>query len=262
MTKRPKTGGDLVTWVWVLYFTARLVAALFAGPMSDHGLIREIFWLAVPVSAQVIVPVYLGCFPEQKLPPNRRGVQWAKWQQNKPYFLIAALMGCGSVGLSLATLLAHGWKTKLAYSLVASTVLCLAVSRALPKRLVRCNLYMFLASAAYVGIDGPLDYWYTASKGCVPDGPHFDMTYYLTYSSIVGSIFGALGIMVFQTTMSKWRFRSLFWVTTVLRCAAAFIDIIIVKRWNLQAGVPDKVRVNFIRFSPTQMVRPTDGSRK
>jgi hypothetical protein len=73
MTKRPKTGGDLVTGGWSLYFTAQLIASVFAGPMSDRGLIREIFWLAVPMSAQVVIPVWCGCFPERKLPLNKRG---------------------------------------------------------------------------------------------------------------------------------------------------------------------------------------------
>jgi hypothetical protein len=100
---------------------------------------------------------------------------------------------------------------------------------------------MFLASASYLSLSGALDYWYTATHACVPDGPNFDMTYFITYSSIVGSIFGTLGIMLFQSTMSKWHFRPLFWVTTVLRCAAAFVDIIIVKRWSHDAGIPDKV---------------------
>eukprot|EP00729_Bicosta_minor_P029304 gene29304-biopygen7836 len=60
------------------------------------------------------------------------------------------------------------------------------------------------------------------------------------YSSIVASIFGALGIMLFQSTMSKWKFRPLFWVTTCLRCLAALVDIIIIKRWNIAMGIPDK----------------------
>lgn len=33
----------------------------------------------------------------------------------------------------------------------------------------------------------------------------------------------------------------MFWVTTVLRCAAAVVDIIIVKRWNIKMGIDDHV---------------------
>jgi hypothetical protein len=60
-------------------------------------------------------------------------------------------------------------------------------------------------------------------QACFADGPHFDMTYYITYSSIVGSIFGLIGIGIFQSTMREWYFRPLFWVTTVLKCLAAMV---------------------------------------
>lgn len=40
--------------------------------------------------------------------------------------------------------------------------------------------------------------------------------------------------------MSKWHFRPLFWATTVLRCAAAMVDIIIVMRWNIAMGISDE----------------------
>ncbi len=34
------------------------------------------------------------------------------------------------------------------------------------------------------------DYWFTANKACVPDGPGFNYTYYNTYTAIVGSFTG------------------------------------------------------------------------
>jgi hypothetical protein len=36
------------------------------------------------------------------------------------------------------------------------------------------------------------DYWFTASKTCVPNGPSFDYTYYNTYTAIVGAFTGCL----------------------------------------------------------------------
>ena len=41
--------------------------------------------------------------------------------------------------------------------------------------------------------------------------------------------------------MGDWHFRPVFFVTTVLRTGAAVVDIVIVNRWNLAAGIPDKV---------------------
>ena len=44
------------------------------------------------------------------------------------------------------------------------------------------------------------------------------------------------GVALFQRTMSGWDFRPVFWITTVIKCTASFIDIIIVNRWNRDIG--------------------------
>ena len=64
-----------MTWVWALYFTAQLIASVIVGPMADRDLVQEIFWIAVPFSAQVAIPIYFGFFPEKQLPKAKRGVQ-------------------------------------------------------------------------------------------------------------------------------------------------------------------------------------------
>ena len=40
----------------------------------------------------------------------------------------------------------------------------------LPRRLVQCNLFLFLDAALYIQIGGALDYWYTAGDSCVAAG--------------------------------------------------------------------------------------------
>eukprot|EP00729_Bicosta_minor_P030454 gene30454-28990_t len=60
--------------------------------MADRNLVREIFWIAVPFSAQVVIPIYCGFFPEKQLPKAKRGIQWHVLKANKPFFAIALLM--------------------------------------------------------------------------------------------------------------------------------------------------------------------------
>jgi hypothetical protein len=45
--------------------------------------------------------------------------------------------------------------------------------------------------------------------------------------------------------MSGWKFRHVFWVTSVIRIVASFFDIILVKRWNVTWHIPDKVMYLF-----------------
>jgi len=149
-------------------------------------------------------------------------------------------MALGSVGLMCINLFDSGWQINLAYCLLVSAFLCSMAWYLLPPTLAKCNLYMFLASTMYLQLGGALDYFYTANETCVEGGPGFDFTYYNTYSMIVSSFTGIIGLLLFQTFMSEWHFRPLFWATTVLRCAAAMVDIIIVMRWNIGMGISDK----------------------
>ena len=72
-------------------------------------------------------------------------------------------------------------------------------------------MFLFL-KVLYISTDGAVDYWFTADEKCVPNGPHFDLAYYLTYTQIVGAVAGVFGILIFQNVMRDWTFRSCFWV--------------------------------------------------
>ncbi len=92
----------------------------------------------------------------------------------------------------------------------------------------------------YVQIYGAMDYYYTADYACVHDGPHFSYSFYSSWSNIVGSLTGWIGVVLFQSLMNRWSFRNVFWVTTIIRMAASMLDIVIVQRWNVAAGIPDE----------------------
>jgi len=47
--------------------------------------------------------------------------------------------------------------------------------------------------------------------------------------------------MAAQSILSRGRFRTAFWVTTLIGCSASTFDIVLVNRWNVDWGIPDKV---------------------
>jgi hypothetical protein len=59
----------------------------------------------------------------------------------------------------------------------------------------------------------------------------FDYTYYNTYTSVVGAFTGWIGIVIFQSFMSGWTFRNLFWVTTLMQVVASAFDLLIIVRF-------------------------------
>jgi len=57
---------------------------------------------------------------------------------------------------------------------------------------------------------------------------------------VVGAFTGWIGIVIFQTFMSGWTFRNLFWVTTLMQVVASAFDLLIINRYNIAWGIPDK----------------------
>lgn len=240
MVAKPESGSDLVTYVWALYMTGTFLGSLIVGPMADRVNPRYIFLVCLPLAAQVIFPTAAGWLPDRQLPPGERGVRMDKIRTHPDLFKLSIAMTVGASAVGAVALVGSGAMQSI-ISTIAAILLCIMGSMWLPPMLARANLYMFLSNMLYVSLPGALDYWFTGNPECVPNGPHFSNTYYITYASLVGSLAGGLGVACFQRFLSRGRFRTAFWTTCVVKLAASFFDIAIVKRYNMRFGVPDKV---------------------
>ena len=72
-------------------------------------------------------------------------------------------------------------------------------------------------------------------------GPNFDYTFYITITGVIGSIVNFIAVILYQSFLSGWRFRPALISTVIVGSLASIIDLIIVKRWNIAIGIPDKV---------------------
>jgi len=237
MVLHPETGADLVSAVWGLNMGGSFMASAVVGVLADHFNARVIFWVCLPLAAQIIIPVAAGWLPEAPVPP---GIRHDKLAAHPALFRLCLVMAVGALGLAFVSLLATP-AVQAMYSISASAVLCVAAHFALPTLLARANLYMFLTSAFYVAIPGALDFFYTADEACVPGGPHFDMSFYLSWTALVGSVAGAVGVAAFQAFLSRAHFRTAFWTTCMVKVAASLFDLVLIKRWNLRFGIGDKL---------------------
>lgn len=240
MVSKPKSGSSLVSYVWGLYMTGTFLGSLVAGPMADHFNPRYIFLVCLPFAAQVLIPIGLGWLPEERLPAGSRGFQSEKIRRHPDLCKLSIVMTMGASAVGLSALLWSG-SVQSGVSGIVALVLCVLGVRWLPTMLGRANLYMFLSSMLYVSLPGALDFWFTGNEQCVPGGPNFSMTYYVTYASLVGSVAGGIGVAVFQRFLSTGSFRTAFSVTYILKLAASAFDIAIVKRYNRRIGIPDSV---------------------
>ena len=244
MRMHPETGGALPSFVWACLFLGSITAAIVAGPLADADRLRDIFVLGVPAASAAIGPLLLGCFPDPYGADGgckKLNTSSAQNVSNKKLAALAALMAAASLSLTAVTLAGVAPTGKLIFAVSVSATLCIAAHHLLPPQIARCNLYMFLAAASHVSLSGALDYFYTAPKTCISDAPHFSMTYFVSWSQIASAVASLAAVGIFQGCLQSWRLRPLFWVSTVVRCAAAAADLVIVNRLNVRMGIPDKV---------------------
>jgi len=211
----------------------------------------------IPFALSIIVPTALGFLSEEKVPDEKAGVQWHIFERYPYLIALCAVMAlCAICNALLGILFFHEKLAQMIFALSASLLLAILAFLWLPRMLACCNLYMFMAHVLYINLSGALDYWYTADADCVPGGPNFDYTYYITYTTIVGAVSGLVGISVFQHYLSAWSFRPLFWIGTILGVIGATFDLFIIHRLNLKVGIPDE----WFYVSGNAVLRPILGA--
>lgn len=258
MVEKPESKSDVVSFVWVSIMTGALIASCIVGPVADNLGASAIFWFALPFAVQALIPTLSGFLPEEVVghgcfPPRYQKSldgriltldeielrndlraeeqRRAKGAGQTGAFIMAISMACGAMGQAAMASFA-GYTPTFIYCMCVSSTLSVMCFFCLNTTLAKCNLYMFLGDALYLSIAGALDFWYTADNSCVPGGPGFGYTYYNTYTQVVGTLASLVGIWMFQNWMSEWKLRRVFWLSTLLKVVASFVDLIIVKRWN------------------------------
>lgn len=127
------------------------------------------------------------------------------------------------------------------YWFCAALSMTTTVACTMPAHLAKPVIYMFLSRMLVPTISSQFSYWLRAGPECVPDGPHFNWTFLLTWNALAQSFFAFVGVALFQRYVSKWTFRRAFLVTSVLQQLTCLFDIAMVMRWNRALGIPDKV---------------------
>ncbi|CDJ63106.1 LOW QUALITY PROTEIN: BT1 transmembrane domain-containing protein, putative [Eimeria necatrix] len=260
----PNLGFALVGFVNLCTTTGGLLGRLLVGPLSDAWGSGPLFCLCLPLALQSFFPVLLNFTGEPKLQLTRsssscsnscscsRGacrvrngccsnVVQVVPQPGQGGVVVVALLtslcACGAALLVLLELVS----LSVAYTVCVLCALAGASLLLLPRRLALCALYFFIDRLLHLNIQGALSYFYTAAPGCVPEGPHFNYTYFSTYTAVAGTTASWIGIWAFQKWFKNWSCRSIFWLTNSLRILDSLFDLALVLRLNKAIGVPDKV---------------------
>ncbi|CBZ52890.1 putative folate/methotrexate transporter [Neospora caninum Liverpool] len=241
MSQKPHVGANLVTFVNGCTTVGAFVGRLVVGPVSDRFGARPLFILALPIALQSLLPISLNYLMEERVSPGC-GVLTEKVRDQKNVFFMAFAVAVGASGVAALTLIGGSGMTYiLPYCGVVSVLLIALCALCLPVQLAKCNVFFFLDKIVHISISGALDFFYTAAPACVPNGPHFDYTYYSTYTAVAGTLATWLGLVLFQVALSSWTYRSIFWLTSAVRILASLFDYVMTTRLNVRIGIPDKL---------------------
>ena len=257
MREHPEVASDIVTFQQACAALGSLVSKSFVGPFSDTGNLQVIFMISLGLSLVPLGPTLLGWLPESKRSRNESGLysccccccgkysniimlDYNRYIKQKNTVCIALLVGIGG---PLLTLVSAYLNQSLGIAIITVVLLVVLVLSyvTLSPMIASVVAYTIITKTSSPSMRSALQYFYTANETCLEDGPHFSYTYYLTYNGIIGEIFMVVAIMVYQTYMTKWSYRSVLLTTLLLSASGRLVDIALVNRWNLTMGIPDAV---------------------
>ncbi|KYF44057.1 BT1 family protein [Toxoplasma gondii ARI] len=239
MVEVPDVGPAVVTFVNALISVGQATGKMVVGPVSDRLGARPLFWLALPLAVSVFVPICLNYLPEKKLDhADLQVLRRHLWAQ-KNVFVMGIALATASLGVAVVSLF-EGQRILIIYSLCAGVALSLVCCLTLPKPIAHCNMYFFLDQVLHLNVAGALDFFYTASPACLPDGPHFDYTYYNTYACIAGAIGGVVVLVLFLKVLPQYSFRHILTTACLVRLGASLVDYALVSRLTTELHLSDK----------------------
>ena len=211
----PESGSSIISFKFGWSLLGTIITQSFVGPLSDAGYFHVLFWIALMMSLTPFYSTLMGWIPEKKRNKDEPGMtklcagclfDKRSFQEKKTPFLI--ITACGLAAPIMAAVTTY---SSLRVGLAVSAVLLIGFTVAtyfiFPRTFFLVFLSIVLTYCSSISISSGLSYFYTADEKCLPDGPHFDYTYYITITGIVGSVVNFFGVIIYQYFLSGWRFR-------------------------------------------------------
>ena len=231
MKENPAAGSSIVSYVWFLVTVAEILVALVAGPVADDGNVQLLLWAVAALCAQIIIPVAAGWMLDA---PRTNPPKAQRWTIQMAVIIVTA---------AAVTAIASShqlWHVQLVVSVAVVLTVVTASWVLLPPKLRVVSIFTFLVSAASARFTAALDYFYTASDLCVPNGPAFSLTFYLTVASVSSAACGVMGVLLYEMYLSHREYGYLFRLTIALRTLVSFVDVALVSRWTQLVHLSDK----------------------
>ncbi len=250
MTLYPATSSNIVTLKTICQQFGYIIALSFVGPLADTKQFTPIYIIALCFSVTPVLLLLVGFMPEKRIYHAKRfvDIHMQKIRDNKRLVVITIAIGlCGPLASLWIVLNPIPTNPELnrglgmGLTLVVIIVGVLGAYYTFPRVVAHVVLYQVITSLGTVPVGTALDFFYTANAECLPGGPAFPYAYYITLTGTLSIFVGFLAAFLYQGVFSGWRFRNIILLTTALKALAGLFDLAMVRRWNIDLGIPDKV---------------------
>jgi MFS family permease len=241
--KYPSTGSDLTTLAQGMQTVGVLLGSIIIGPLADRALYTVLFAIILALAILPLAPTVLGWLSEKRV-SNAKPISCFNGAQLREEWPLVCLVVCsGFAGLLVSLLVTTASSPLIGLGLAIGFLVAILIGavKFFDGLMSSIALYQVLVTVSQPSIGTYLDFFYTANATCLPNGPHFDWTYYMTYAGTVGNITALISVIIYQVLFSKLRFRPVLLITTVLIAIASASDLVIVMRWNVALGISDRI---------------------
>lgn len=214
------SGNAIVTWCWGGITLGAAFAAVAAGALADRNLFGPAFGLALLGPAATLAAAAVGFVPEEKGATGKKG--------GRDLVVLGATVA-GSAIVLLSSIDAHSPGNTVLAAVSLSMFVFLVASYVQSSVLVCANFFLFLVEAMNVNYAGATDYFYTSNCGT---NPNFDYTFYVTFTLLLGSVFGLVGVAAFRL-VEDWPIKTLFATLALVRVFLAAAEVVLAARWNV-----------------------------
>lgn len=235
----PYTGSDLQTFTQALQAFGVLIAVTLVGLLSDYQLYLVLLSVIVALCVSPLWPTLANYISEERQPDTcttiaRVHVNWR---------MVVLIIGVAISAPVTGTLAQLGFRAiSLSLAVVLVGLATLGTFLAFPEQRIigRIALFQVITYLSRPSLGSAMDYFYTADVTCLPDGPHFSMSYYIFITGVISTVAGIGAIVIYQRTLSNLKFRLVLIITSIIQGLAGLSDLFLVWRLNERMGIPDK----------------------
>lgn len=139
--------------------------------------------------------------------------------------------------------------TSLFYVVVAISIIVIAaIYFFIRPEIANPMIYFFLLTLLSVNTDAAQFYFFTDTVKEFPNGPHFSAWFYTAGIGLAGFFGIFVGFATGTDLFKSWSYRSIYFMTIILRIFSQLLFVPLFTRWNLTVGISDEIWVVVVTF--------------